>query len=139
VPLDALIGLFAGSPSDEEGHRANAMARMARMGRIYKLLRLMRLVKLFKILKNKENLSAHFTMKMKISQGTERLIGAAAAFLFFIHIFTCLFMLLGTFTSEKERDCWINSKGIKDMGVWERYTYTAYFIVTTMTTVGYGD
>ena len=112
---------------------------MARMGRIYKLLRLMRLVKLFKIMKNKESLSAHFTRKLKISQGAERLILCFTAFLFFIHIFSCLFMLLGTNTADFDADSWINSKGIRDMGVFESYVYTCYFIVTTMTTVGYGD
>jgi len=119
--------------------KSNMMVRMARMGKIYKLLRLMRLVKLFKIFKNKDNLSAHFSRRMKISAGTERLFIAFGVFFFSIHIFSCLFMLLGTFTYTYYRNTWINDSGVLDMSTFDKYSYTAYFIVTTMTTVGYGD
>ena len=131
--------MFSEEEDNKEAGKSNMMVRMARMGKIYKLLRLMRLVKLFKIFKNKENLSAHFTRKLKISAGAERLSIAFAMFIFAIHIFSCLFMLLGTFTYTYYLDTWINDSGVRDMNTIDSYIYTAYFIVTTMTTVGYGD
>ena len=76
---------------------------------------------------------------MKISAGTERLLICAVGFLFFTHIFGCFFVIIGSNFADSDRDSWYNKPHVKQMGTWDRYIYSLYFIVTTITTVGYGD
>ena len=139
VPLDEVIKVMSSVEDQQTGKAgsANIMMRTLRIGRMYKLLRLMRLVKFLKILKNRENPQALFSKKLQINAGTERLIAASVLFTFFLHIFSCLFVLIGQFQAEIYRDNWLDSQSEKDM--FEIYIYSSYFIVTTMTTVGYGD
>lgn len=109
------------------------------MSKISKLVRLFRLVKMFKILKNKDNLSAQFQNKLKISAGAERLALTGFMFAFFAHVCACLFMLIGTYFCNDDPDSWYNQKDVRNESIFDKYTYCIYFIITTMTTVGYGD
>ena len=78
---------------------------------------------------------------MKISNGLERLILFSGLFGIFIHVFACLFIILvqmeGDFSSEKWTDsCY--GFGPRNLE-FETYLCSCYFIMTTVSTVGYGD
>ena len=104
---------------------------MVRLGKIYKLLRLMRLVKVFKILKNKENLAAHFEEKLKISAGTERLVLCGFGFVFFTHIFACIWIIAGQLENDNP-ESWMYDSTMDKSNL---YLTSFYFTITSITTV----
>jgi hypothetical protein len=57
-------------------------------------------------------------------------------FWFTSHIMACLWVLVGQF--QENSGSWYLPE-IQDMGPWHQYTLSMYFVITTMTTVGYGD
>ena len=71
-----------------------AIAKVARIGRVYKLIRMIRLTKLFKLLKSKNTIVTQFSTKLKIDNGTERLLFLAFFLIFFFHISTCAWILI---------------------------------------------
>jgi hypothetical protein len=48
----------------------------------------------------------------------------------------CLWVMVGQF--QEDRSSWYTPE-IQDLGPWAQYTLSMYFVITTMTTVGYGD
>lgn len=84
-PFDAIL---------EGNANANALIRVARIGKMYKVIRLFRLVKILKLVKSNKRLVHHFSEKMKISNGVERLIFFSFFFIIFMHVAACLFVML---------------------------------------------
>jgi hypothetical protein len=117
--------------------KANAMVRVSKMGKIYKLVKLMRLFKIMKLVKNKDKLNSHLQKQLRISSGTERLLFVTICFVFFTHIFACLWLLLGQLDSDRQ-NTWYTPE-VDDKTALEKYLVSVYFVCTTMTTVGYGD
>ena len=57
-------------------------------------MRMLRLAKVLKLLKKNTNVVSHFTQKMRINSGKERLIFFVVFFTFFFHISTCMFIFI---------------------------------------------
>lgn len=122
-------------PSGPSGNY-NVLARFARIGKLYKLIRMTRLAKLFKMFKRK-NVLSQFTAMMKISSGLERLVFFSVFVVFFFHLSSCLFVILAQF--EFSQRSWLYTNNITDLEPNDQYVASVYFMVTTLSTVGYGD
>jgi hypothetical protein len=85
LPFDAIL---------DGNANANSLMRIARIGKMYKIVRLFRLVKVLKMIKSNRKLVHHFSEHMKINNGTERLLMFSGLFVIFIHVFSCLFVML---------------------------------------------
>lgn len=132
LPFDAIL---------DGNSNANALIRVARIGKMYKIVRLFRLVKILKLVKSNRRLVHHFSEKMKISNGLERLIFFSGFFIVFIHVFACLFVMMAELEKEFSSEVWLESCygfGEKNME-FEMYLCSCYYVMTTTSTVGYGD
>lgn len=69
---------------------------------------------------------------------TERIITYAFVFLVLCHSFACLWFLLAKLDDFQD-ETWVSRYGYVDVGLGRQYIASLYFIVTTITTVGYGD
>ena len=98
-------------------------------------MRLTRLAKVFKLLKKNKTILSKLTEQLKISNGFERLAIFVTFFILFIHVAACMFILLGEMEMEIH-DTWIN---IVDLSGSDLYVMAIYFVLTTVSTVGYGD
>lgn len=84
----------------------------------------------------------NFSEKLKISSGIERLAFFTAFYGIFIHVASCLFIMLAEMESELTQVQWITDcqneygSGSYDFEV---YLCSCYFVMTTTSTVGYGD
>lgn len=120
---------------------ANALVRVARVGKMYKVVRLFRLIKVLKMIKQNRKLVHNFSEHMKISNGLERLIMFSGLFIIFIHVFSCLFVMMVSLEEDFSTEFWID--GCTNFGPsnhdFEVYLCACYFIMTTVSTVGYGD
>lgn len=108
---------------------------------MYKVIRLLRLFKILKLVKSNKRLVHHFSEKMRISNGTERLIFFSFFYIVFIHLSACMFVFLADLEDEISETRWIDK--CLDFGTdyrdLELFICSCYFIMTTTATVGYGD
>lgn len=73
-----------------------------------------------------------------LSSGVERLVFIGIFGIFFLHISSCLFVFLSEFDSDTE-NIWRYSEPYINYGTFDLYITSIYYVVTTMSTVGYGD
>jgi hypothetical protein len=74
---------------------------------MYKLIRLFRLIKIFKLIKGNKKVMNHFSERMRINSGTERLVFFSFFFMIFLHVSSCLFIMLGAMDDEEEPASWM--------------------------------
>lgn len=130
LPLDVAL------MQDQDEQQATMMVRFARIGKLYKLIRMLRLAKVLKLLKTKQQL-ADFTQHFPIKQGQERLVFFGVFFIFFFHISACMFIFFGTLDADMSSWMWDPYYYMMDQD--QLYIMSLYFVVTTTSTVGYGD
>ena len=128
LPFDAV-----GSAFD-----AGVLLRFAKIGKLYKLIRLSRLAKLFKLLKGQNAVFSQFSNSMQLSSGVERIVFIAIFAVFFFHISSCLFVFLAEFNDDVSAS-WRYEDPYNHYSTFALYITAIYYVVTTMSTVGYGD
>lgn len=119
------------------GSDLNDLFRFVRIGKMYKLIRLFRLIKILKLIKSNKRLVHHFSERMRINSGTERLAFFSFFFIIFLHVSSCLFIMLGVASEDFDESRWIDK--YQDKNDIETYIIAVYFVLTTTATVGYGD
>lgn len=110
------------------------MVRIAKLGRMQKLIKLTRLIRIIKVVKNKNSMLQQ--VKDLFGAGFERLMFFILISLMICHIFACLWV----FSSQiiKEENSFMSGE-VLEMPVEQQYLTSVYFIITTFSTVGYGD
>ena len=73
-----------------------------------------------------------------LSSGVERLVFIAIFGTFFLHISSCLFIFLSDFDDDTD-NIWRYSEPYVSYDIFDLYVTAIYYVVTTMSTVGYGD
>ena len=114
------------------------------MSRIYKIVKLIKLLRILKILKSRNEILKYLHEFLNLGVGFERLIFFLILFLVTCHVMTCLWIITYQFKSVTlDGTSWadpyshyVDKFGDPDFGL---YLTSFYFIITTMTTVGYGD
>ena len=76
--------------------------------------------------------------KNTFSAAVERLVLALLAFFVMCHIIACLWIIQAKLANGVDED-WISSLPEENRTPYQLYVISYYFIVTTITTVGYGD
>lgn len=106
-----------------------------------KMLRLLRIARLLRLLRL-DAVSENFKMFIEANPFLVFLSGVARV-LFMLcgitHWAACLWFSVGSREPEEGASTWVVEKIPKDADVVERYVYSIYYTLTTMTTVGYGD
>ena len=103
----------------------------------YYLWILLRLLKIFKVIsKNKflEELSDELS-KFKTLNRYGKLIVSLFTFFISLHLVSCIFIFIG----KNDYPNWIINFNFNDKDFKELYLITVYYIIETLTTVGYGD
>ena len=97
------IDIFAVLPLDlflQQELELNSLFRFSRIGKLYKLIRMTRLAKVLKIIRSRNTVVSHFAEKMKINSGKERMLFFMVFFMFFLHIFACMWIFLGDMDTD---------------------------------------
>lgn len=116
----------------------NQMARIFRLGRLYKLIKLLRLIKILKIFKNSGKAFAIARDIFQIGNGLQRIVFFVIASSIIIHIFACLWVFLCHMSQDSGAITWLDDQD-KSLSNVEIYLTSYYFMITTFSTVGYGD
>jgi hypothetical protein len=137
--------LFINVESSESN--LNNLARIVRLGRMSKLIKMMRLLRILKLVKERSKLLKYLNEILKIGLGFERLVFFIMIFFIMAHLLTCIWVIvaqfMGTITDDNTIDytgTWIMlSDDIQKLDEWGLYWTSFYFIIATITTVGFGD
>lgn len=142
VPLELFLAVGSG--------KANQFAKIARISKLYKLVRMTRMIRFLKLVKNRNQISSNLDRLLSISAGLERLSFFVLIFILYIHCTACLFIFATQFVTPGT-NTWIDievgdavdrneiSSIEAGLSKLQLYSISVYFIVTTTTTVGYGD
>jgi hypothetical protein len=106
-----------------------------------------RLVRMLKIVKERNKLVKYLSELLKIGVGFERLLFFVLLFFVFCHIVACLWIFSARFNGNhndpnfciEEAGTWICQGDFNSLPDWKLYFTAIYFIMSTITTVGYGD
>lgn len=120
------------------GNDANIVLRFLKIGKLYKLIRLTRLAKIFKLLKSSNAILSQMSNRMQMSASMERISSIVVFALFFFHISSCMFIFLCEFDGDVFSS-WRYQQPYSQFTNGELYVTSLYYVVTTMSTVGYGD
>jgi len=136
LPTDIIFAMNGSNGSD-----ISSLAKFSRIGRLYKLIKMTRLVKMLRIYKDRRKIVTNLDKVLKISAGFERLTFFLLFFALFCHMVTCLWVVSAFFNEENN---WIvvakaADKLEEDPQPYDLYSLAFYFVITTVTTVGYGD
>jgi hypothetical protein len=113
------------------------LVRFARIGKMYKMLKIFRLIKILKLVKQNRGVVRKLSESMQISTGMERLAFFTFFFSIFLHVSSCLFIMLAAYEVELTDVRWIDQ--FEEYSQLEIYITSCYYVLTTTSTVGYGD
>ena len=104
-----------------------------------RLLRLLRLLRLFKL----DKFIAAIEDRFEISLNVFRILGMVLRLMFMVHTLGCFWWYVGMASAASgSEETWItryNGGSAIDGPVHEQYTFSVYWALTTVTTIGYGD
>jgi hypothetical protein len=113
---------------------SHRLARVLRIGRILKLGKLLRLTRIRRILETSPFWA--WLQEFRSSRFLKLLIGL----LWSVHIVACGLYLVAYFHEDaNEFEHWVTRRGIREAPALEQWAHGMYFVLTTFTTVGYGD
>ena len=133
IPIYSIISIFF--KQSDKIYYGYSMKRL----RIFILLLLIKPFKIFKILRRKHNKALEdFYTYLSENYYLEKLVKFLIYFIVFF-LFVHLFICLHIFLASQSFPNWINHINISNESFFDKYITSLYFMVTTMTTVGYGD
>mmetsp|Transcript_26310 Transcript_26310/g.18666 ORF Transcript_26310/g.18666 Transcript_26310/m.18666 type:complete len:158 (+) Transcript_26310:57-530(+) len=130
-----LLSIFPFEHILKSGANVGDLLRFSKLGKLYKLVKMARLLKMVRLLKDRRKIGKQMDKLLKINAGIERLMFFLGFFVVFCHIFACLFAMSAQFNEYN----WIVNSEYEEYSSINLYVISLYFVVTTVTTVGYGD
>jgi len=118
-------------------HQTRDYYSLVKHMRILMLNKSLNLNKIFKSL-NRYRCVRLFCKKVSFNVEAERLIGLVISFFLFCHLISCIWIIFSEI-GEEGFVGWIESYGLSDRTEFQIYVISYYFIITTFSTVGYGD
>jgi len=140
-PMDLISGipfvtigviLFNGDGTSKVPQQELKLLKLAR------ILRLAKLTKLAKVSTFARRLDEAYVDLMVTHPGVViflRMMKLVLIGCIIVHYMACGWFMVGSYHSNG----WVDTSGASRLGVPDQYLYSTYWVVTTMTTVGYGD
>lgn len=111
-----------------------------RIGKLYKMLKLFRLLKILRQVKMQSKVLPRITEKLRIDLFYSRIYFSGFYLVIFLHLAGCLFAMIGKYSESIGEPSWLEkyANDYDDNSI-HIYVMCIYFVLTTTTTVGYGD
>jgi len=135
LPL-GILDLFTGSEEANTGHY-NTLLRLTRLRSIPKLFRLSRIAKMFKHYQKSSMIESVQAM-FNLSYAFMRLVTSLLMIVVTVHLFACFWYLVAKI-EDFGPDTWVSRYGYMECEVFTCYLTSLYWVLTTLTSIGYGD
>ena len=130
VPFGPILRfLFFSQDEDASYQYLPKLLRILRLLRLVKLLRVVRIQKLLQGLEHKYGIHA----------GIARLVKLIFWIVVVNHVLSCFWYFIPNFDGAPDPESWIIRHDVSQTDVAEQYITSAYWVFSTLTTVGYGD
>lgn len=134
--------IMACGSSDHVPQNVNQAARQLRLQRVSRLARLIRLTRLAKLQSHSKN---NFIQWLSTRKGV-RVINLVVGFLWVVHILACGWYICAALHDDPT-NTWVSRRHVDSVGdrhlidclPWEQWLQSMYFILTVVTTIGFGD
>lgn len=129
------FGLLASIFTSDEGYLLNR----GTLSPSFELFKLVRLLKLVKLVRSREKIMKMMTETFKLAKSGARIVYYMLLFIGFTHLNACTWVYIARLDKFSANN-WILSLGYADSSdELKLYLSSFYFVITTITTVGYGD
>ncbi|OMJ69246.1 hypothetical protein SteCoe_33079 [Stentor coeruleus] len=115
-----------------------SLIRFGRLPRLYRLIKLAKIIRILKAQQGFQKFIDKVGLNFKIPLALKRLLYFLIVFGIICHLITCLWYFASTL-QDNQYDNWVNKYGIENYSIFNLYTASLYWTVTTLATVGYGD
>lgn len=121
----------------EDSSSSTQLLHFIRLSRLYSILRLSRILKLVKLLR-KTNLIQKLEDFLSIRRSMTALLSSLLTILMAVHIMACLWHF-SCKIDEFSPDTWVVRNNLQDKDTFFLYLTSVYWVICTLSTVGYGD
>lgn len=115
-----------------------SLIRFGRLPRLYRLIKLAKIIRILNAQQGFQNFLDKAGLNFKIPLALKRLLYFLIVFGIICHLITCLWYFASTLQDNQYAN-WVNKYGIENYEIFDLYTASLYWTVTTLATVGYGD
>lgn len=130
--LSCVAGLFPVLfPEDGEDAPDLRSLKLIRTLRLLRLLKLVRVIKLRRLMEQLEDSPLFSPVWLRLCKLLFQVI-------FICHLMSCLFYYVAVL-DDADRHDWVTDAGVQDSSPWEAWVASSFFILSTMTTTGFGD
>ena len=123
--------------SEDEDASYNKLLRLMRIPRLYRLIRIFRLFKLIRLFRSQAFFNKIIN-KLKVTTGILRLIKFCFSVVLMIHIVGCFWYYLAKL-EDFSYSTWVFRHSMIGKSNGELYLASIYWVIQTLTTVGFGD
>jgi CRP-like cAMP-binding protein len=121
----------------EDPHSSSKLIHYIRLSRLYSILRFSRILKLIKLFR-KVNLVQKLEDFLSIRRSMTALLSSLLTILLAIHIMACLWYF-SCKIDDFSPDTWVVRNNLQDNDTFFLYLTSIYWVICTLSTVGYGD
>ena len=132
IPFSEIFNLLEGD-SDFLSNLGN----LAKGVRILRLAKLLRLLRAFEFASS-DNFIMNYLKRSKDNQTIALFLPILVTLCSFLHCATCIWYFIGT-VEDPFSEGWIYLNRKIDKSLFDKYVVSAYFVITTATSCGYGD
>jgi hypothetical protein len=98
----------------------------------YSLIRIFRIFRIIRFFSSLKTI-LHFNISLM------RMLILAYLIMIYVHWISCFWFFVGQWNAVHEANGWLVEHGLEKASIFSQYVTSLYWVITTMTTVGYGD
>ena len=133
-----ILDIFSSVPLTYFGSSTSSYSNLVKFLRLRSITRFFKLSKLFKVFSKESSIFKNFQSFIGLSYTSERVIRVIVQVSICLHIGACIWNLLAK-VEDYGPGTWVFKFNLQDMPTSKIYLKSLYYLLVTLSTIGYGD